>query len=62
MPELGEIKRVKRTDRQGNEIFIWFECPQCKQRRWLRRNSMKSSTFTGLCISCSARKHAPTPT
>ena len=62
MPELGEVKCVRRTDRPCNEIFIWFECPQCKQRRWLRRSCMKSPTFTGLCHSCTARKYAPTPT
>ena len=59
MPELGEVKRVRRTDRPCNEIFIWFECPQCKQRRWLRRSCIKSPTFTGLCHSCSSKNKIP---
>ncbi len=49
MPQVGEIKivRVKETRR-----YIWVQCPDCKQERWMQERNFKRGGSTGMCIRC----------
>lgn len=62
MPELGTIISSRKLGMSRASKYIWFECPQCKECRWLRLSETKRPNFTGLCIKCSSVKNAPKPT
>jgi len=61
MPELGKTKQVKvvQGKRLRTEVYIWYQCPQCKDCRWLRIDCLRRPTFTGLCKKCHSRNQLP---
>ncbi len=49
MPQVGETKivRVKET-----RTYIWVQCPNCKQERWMQERNYKRGGSSGMCLQC----------
>jgi len=59
IPQLGDIVSAKELGKAKYAKFIWYQCPQCKQCRWLRVSCMKNPRFTGLCKVCNSKNQLP---
>jgi len=59
--ESRESNMVKLGDnkvKSGNK-YIWYECPQCQEQRWVRATLLKGTNFTGLCHACNSKNQLP---
>jgi hypothetical protein len=58
-PQLGDIVSAKEIGKARYARYIWYQCPQCKQYRWLRTSCLKQPRFTGLCKKCHCKNQLP---
>lgn len=60
-PQPGDIISSRQLGMKSKPTsrYIWYECPQCHQYRWLRISCMKQPRFTGLCRRCDRKNKLP---
>ena len=46
--KVGDIK----TEGQWSNKYIWVQCPDCLQERWMRLTNFHRGKDIGLCLSC----------
>ena len=63
MPELGDLchgRDLGFTSNNGYTIYVWRECPRCKQGRWSPKKGLSKSK-TGFCRKCFHETWKPSP-
>jgi hypothetical protein len=52
MPQLGDKCHGYDIDKKNRDIYIWEECPNCHQQRWVAKHRSKKRNHLGVCFRC----------
>ena len=58
MLTIGDEIRASEIGKEGQRIFVWVECPVCREERWAIKKSspyQKSANTKRLCRPCTTK-------
>jgi hypothetical protein len=53
MPQLGDKCHGYDIGKNNRILYIWEECPQCHEQRWVPKHKSKTRKHLGVCFTCS---------
>ncbi len=57
MPQLGDRCHGYDLGFKGRDIYIWEECPQCHEQRWVDKHKCKTRKRLGICFKCRCKRY-----
>ena len=57
MPQLGDRCHGYDLGFKGRDIYVWEECPQCHEQRWVDKHKSKTRKRLGICFKCRCKRY-----
>ena len=54
LSSLEEIRDGQAIGKKSGEKYIWAECGNCGEKRWIKERRLITNNHTGLCLKCNA--------